>query len=101
MDRRVLVTHDRKTMPQQFAEFITNKNQPWFVSNSSITLPQLSAVEELLLICDRDRRMGQPHLHLATVRSVMSNATKEAHATIAEARICERPSGRRGKCGNL
>ena len=65
------------------------------------SLSVASAVEELLLICDRDRRMGQPHLHLATVRSVMSNATKEAHATIAEARICERPSGRRGKCGNL
>ncbi len=46
---RVLVTHDRKTMPKHFAEFITNET-----SSGVIVIPQKlavrSAVDDLLLI---------------------------------------------------
>ncbi|MCL4300883.1 MAG: DUF5615 family PIN-like protein [Anaerolineae bacterium] len=46
---RVLVTHDRKTMPKHFAEFITNET-----SGGVIIIPQKlairSAVDDLMLI---------------------------------------------------
>src|SRR5205085_7931106 len=46
---RVLVTHDRKTMPYHFAEFINERTSP-----GVIVVPQdlavASAVEELLLV---------------------------------------------------
>lgn len=48
-DGRVLVTHDRKTMPQHFAEFITTA-----ISAGVLIIPQhlsvAAAVEDLLLI---------------------------------------------------
>lgn len=48
-DRRVLVTHDRKTMPRHFAEFIARKTSPGL-----LVIPQslsvAAAVEELILI---------------------------------------------------
>lgn len=46
---RVLVTHDQKTMPRQFAEFITTETSPGL-----LVVPQhlaiAAAVEDLLLI---------------------------------------------------
>lgn len=48
-EERVLVTHDRKTMPRYFSEFIKTETSPGL-----IVIPQYlsvaSAVEELLLI---------------------------------------------------
>ena len=48
-DGRVLVTHDRKTMPHHFGEFINGRTSP-----GVIVVPQdlsvTTAVEELLLI---------------------------------------------------
>ncbi len=48
-DGRVLVTHDRKTMPRHFAEFIARQNSPGL-----LVIPQslsvAAAVEELILI---------------------------------------------------
>ena len=49
MDGRVLVTHDRKTMPRHFAEFIAREE-----SAGLLVIPQslavATAVEELILI---------------------------------------------------
>lgn len=47
--RRILVSHDRKTMPSEFAEFITI-NQSSGVIIVSRKLPIEVAIEELLLI---------------------------------------------------
>ena len=48
-DGRVLVTHDRKTMPRHFAEFIVRETSPGL-----LVIPQslsvAAAVEELILI---------------------------------------------------
>ena len=48
-DGRVLVTHDRKTMPRHFAEFIARETSPGL-----LVIPQslsvAAAVEELILI---------------------------------------------------
>jgi hypothetical protein len=48
-DGRVLVTHDRKTMPRHFAEFIAHET-----SSGLLVIPQslsvAAAVEELILI---------------------------------------------------
>ncbi len=46
---RVLVSHDRKTMPSEFAEFISN-NQSSGVIIVSRKLPIEIVIEELLLI---------------------------------------------------
>ncbi len=48
-DERVLVTHDRKTMPYHFAQFIDGRTSPGVIvvpQDMSVT----AAVEELLLI---------------------------------------------------
>ena len=47
--RRVLVSHDRKTMPSEFAEFITT-NQSAGVIIVSRKIPMEVVIEELLLI---------------------------------------------------
>jgi hypothetical protein len=47
--RRVLVSHDRKTMPSEFAAFITN-NQSAGVIIVSRRLPMDIVIEELLII---------------------------------------------------
>lgn len=46
---RILVSHDRKTMPSEFAQFITN-NQSAGVIIVSRKLPLEVVIEELLLI---------------------------------------------------
>jgi hypothetical protein len=46
---RVLVSHDRKTMPSEFAEFITNKQSAGVIIVSR-RLPMEVVIEELLLI---------------------------------------------------
>lgn len=48
-DDRVLVTHDRRTMPQHFANFISNGNSPGLIVVPQ-SLPIAAAVEDLLLI---------------------------------------------------
>ncbi|HJQ25599.1 MAG TPA: DUF5615 family PIN-like protein [Blastocatellia bacterium] len=46
---RILVTHDRHTMPRHFAEFLTAEHSPGvFILSQS--LPISHAVEELLLV---------------------------------------------------
>jgi precorrin-6B methylase 1 len=47
--RRVLVSHDRKTMPSEFAKFVVN-NQSAGVIIVSQRLPMELIIEELLLI---------------------------------------------------
>lgn len=46
---RVLVSHDRKTMPRHFARFISNQNSPGLILISQDFPPSI-AVEELVLI---------------------------------------------------
>jgi hypothetical protein len=46
---RVLVSHDRQTMPQHFAEFIQEQESPGLLIVSQ-RLPVSAAAEELLLI---------------------------------------------------
>lgn len=46
---RVLVTHDRKTMPSQFAEFITTSTSSGVLILSQ-KLPVNSAIEALILV---------------------------------------------------
>jgi predicted nuclease of predicted toxin-antitoxin system len=46
---RMLVSHDRKTMPHHFAEFITNEDSPGLVIILQ-SVPVSKAAEELLLI---------------------------------------------------
>jgi hypothetical protein len=46
---RVLVSHDRRTMPHHFADFIMHQNSPGLVIISQKT-STLVAIEELLLI---------------------------------------------------
>ena len=46
---RVLVSHDRRTMPQHFGEFITNNESPGLIIIAQ-HLPLHVVVEELLLI---------------------------------------------------
>ena len=46
---RVLVTHDRRTMPRHFAEFITTQRSPGLIIIPQL-LPVSSVVEDLLLI---------------------------------------------------
>ena len=48
-DNRLLVTHDRKTMPKHFAEFITDATSPGLLIIPQ-SLPVVTAVEELILI---------------------------------------------------
>ena len=48
-DGRVLVSHDRKTMPVQFAEFVRSNTSPGLFIVSQKTDP-LSAIEGLLLV---------------------------------------------------
>lgn len=48
-DARVLVTHDRKTMPWHFAEFIVQETSPGLLIIPQ-SLPIAAAVEDLLLI---------------------------------------------------
>jgi hypothetical protein len=47
--RRVLVSHDRKTMPSEFAEFITTNQSPVVIIVSR-KIPMEVVIEELLLI---------------------------------------------------
>jgi len=46
---RILVTHDRKTMPRHFSEFITVETSPGVIIIPQ-TLPVASAVDDLMLI---------------------------------------------------
>ena len=46
---RVLVTHDQKTVPYHFADFITSNTSPGLIVIPQ-RLPLFSAVEDLLLI---------------------------------------------------
>jgi predicted nuclease of predicted toxin-antitoxin system len=46
---RVLVTHDRKTMPRHFSEFIATQTSPGLVVIPQ-QLPLAAAVEDLILI---------------------------------------------------
>ena len=46
---RALVTHDRRTMPRYFSEFITTETSSGVIIVSQ-RLPVASAVEDLLLI---------------------------------------------------
>lgn len=46
---RILVTHDRKTMPHHFADFILNQQSPGVLILSQ-DLPVAEATEELILI---------------------------------------------------
>lgn len=48
---RILVTHDRKTMPKHFSEFITLETSPGLIIIPQ-HLPVASAVEYLILICN-------------------------------------------------
>ena len=48
-DGRVLVSHDRKTMPVQFAEFVRSNTSPGLFIVSQMT-DLLSAIEGLLLV---------------------------------------------------
>ena len=48
-ERRVLVSHDRKTMPDHFADFIKQQPSPGLILISQ-SFPMSRAVEELLLI---------------------------------------------------
>ena len=48
-DGRVLVSHDRKTMPHNFAEFVRTKTSPGLFIVSQRT-DVLAAVEDLLLV---------------------------------------------------
>jgi hypothetical protein len=48
-EQRILITHDRKTMPTHFAEFIQTETS-WGVLIVPQTLPIRLAAEELLLI---------------------------------------------------
>lgn len=48
-DGRVLVTHDRKTMPQHFAEFIAREASPGLLIVPQ-SLSVAAAVEDLILI---------------------------------------------------
>jgi hypothetical protein len=48
-DGRVLVTHDRKTMPWHFAEFISQQTSPGLLVVPQ-SLPVAAAAEDLLLI---------------------------------------------------
>lgn len=47
--RRILVSHDRKTMPSEFAEFITSNHSARVIIVSQ-KLPVEVAIEELLII---------------------------------------------------
>ncbi|WP_230968108.1 DUF5615 family PIN-like protein [Nostoc sp. WHI] len=47
--RRILVSHDRKTMPSEFAEFITSNHSAGVIIISQ-KLPVEAAIEELLII---------------------------------------------------
>ncbi len=47
--RRILVSHDRKTMPSEFAEFITSNHSAGVIIVSQ-KLPVEVAIEELLII---------------------------------------------------
>ncbi|MEH2359390.1 MULTISPECIES: DUF5615 family PIN-like protein [unclassified Nostoc] len=47
--RRILVSHDRKTMPSEFAEFITSNHSAGVIIISQ-KLPVEVAIEELLII---------------------------------------------------
>lgn len=46
---RILVSHDRRTMPRHFAEFIVNRSSPGLLMVSQQTATG-AAIEELLLI---------------------------------------------------
>ena len=46
---RVLVTHDQRTMPENFAEFIATENSPGLILIPQ-HLPVSSSVEDLILI---------------------------------------------------
>ncbi len=46
---RILVTHDQKTMPRHFAQFVTAETSPGVLIIAQ-HLPVVSAVEDLLLI---------------------------------------------------
>jgi hypothetical protein len=48
-EQRVLVSHDRKTMPHHFADFILRKRSPGLVIISQ-KVSTVAAIEELLLI---------------------------------------------------
>jgi hypothetical protein len=48
-ERRILLTHDHKTMPQHFADFIANSSCPGvFIIPQSA--PVIEAIDELVLI---------------------------------------------------
>ncbi len=49
LEGRILVSHDRKTMPLHFTQFISNQISPGLILISQ-DLPPVIAVEELLLI---------------------------------------------------
>ena len=46
---RILVTHDRQTMPQHFADFIANQHSPGVLVLSQY-LPIRAAIEELVMV---------------------------------------------------
>lgn len=46
---RILVSHDRRTMPDHFADFIVNQNSPGLILIEQ-RLPIREAIEDLLLI---------------------------------------------------
>jgi hypothetical protein len=48
-DRRILVTHDRRTMPRHFANFILHRSSPGVLSIAQ-TVGVRVAIEELLLV---------------------------------------------------
>jgi len=48
-DGRILVTHDRRTMPWHFADFITQQTSPGLIVIPQ-SLPLAVAIEDLLLI---------------------------------------------------
>jgi predicted nuclease of predicted toxin-antitoxin system len=49
-DRRVLVTHDRRTMPAEFGQFILSNNSSSGVLIRSQSLPINEAIEAIILI---------------------------------------------------
>ena len=68
-ENRILVTHDRRTMPRHFADFILHHSSPGVFSIAQ-TMSVHVAIEELLLVGMGRRRRPWPKL-LRRKRSLM------------------------------
>jgi len=68
---RILVTHDRRTMPRHFADFIVSEKSPGVVIIAQ-KVSVNAAIEELLLIwaCLRRRGVAQPNCRPSFVKTL-------------------------------